>query len=83
MKREAVEEFVSSVVEGIIAGTDMELVDVDYVRERDWYLRVYLDKPGGVDLDDCQLVSEKIKCCPRRKGSNYGKLFIGGIFSWP
>ena len=40
MKREAVEEFVSSVVEGIIAGTDMELVDVDYVRERDWYLRV-------------------------------------------
>ena len=51
MKREAVEEFVSSVVEGIIAGTEMELVDVDYVRERDWYLRVYLDKPGGVDLD--------------------------------
>ena len=40
MKREAVEEFVSSVVEGIIAGTDMELVDVDYVRERDCYLRV-------------------------------------------
>ena len=38
----------------------MELVDVDYVRERDWYLRVYLDKPGGVDLDDCQLVSEKL-----------------------
>lgn len=60
MKREAVEEFVSSVVEGIIAGTEMELVDVDYVRERDWYLRVYLDKPGGVDLDDCQMVSEKL-----------------------
>ena len=80
MKREAVEEIVSSVVEGIIAGTDMELVDVDYVRERDWYLRVYIDKPGGVDLDDCQLVSEKLSA-PRRKGSNYGKLFIGGIFS--
>ena len=60
MKREAVEEFVSSVVEGIIAGTEMELVDVDYVRERDWYLCVYLDKPGGVDLDDCQMVSEKL-----------------------
>ena len=60
MKREAVEEFVSSVVEGIIAGTEMELVDVDYIRERDWYLRVYLDKPGGVDLDDCQMVSEKL-----------------------
>lgn len=60
MKREAVEEFVSSVVEGIISGTNLELVDVDYVRERDWYLRVYLDKPGGVDLDDCQMVSEKL-----------------------
>ena len=75
------EEFVSSVVEGIIAGTDMELVDVDYVRERDWYLRVYLDKPGGVDLDDCQLVSEKLSAVLDEKGSNYGKLFIGGIFS--
>ena len=60
MKREAVEEFVSSVVEGILEGTEMELVDVEYVRERDWYLRVYLDKPGGVDLDDCQIVSEKL-----------------------
>ena len=60
MKREAVEEFVSSVVEGIMACTEMEIVDVDYVRERDWYLRVYLDKPGGVDLDDCQMVSEKL-----------------------
>ena len=60
MKREAVEEFVSSVVESIIADTDMGLVDVEYVRERDWYLRVYLDKPGGVDLDDCQMVSERL-----------------------
>ena len=81
MKREAVEEFVSSVVEGIIAGTNMELVDVDYVRERDWYLRVYLDKPGGVDLDDCQLVSEKLSAVLDEKRSNYGKLFIGSIFS--
>ena len=60
MKRDAVEELVSSIVEDIIAGTDMELVDVEYVRERDWYLRVYLDKPGGIDLDDCQMVSVKL-----------------------
>lgn len=60
MKREAVEEFVTSVVEGIIAGTEMELVDVEYVRERDWYLRVYLDKEGGIDLDDCQMVSQQL-----------------------
>ena len=60
MKREAVEEFVSSIVEGIIEGTEMELVDCGICARRDWYLRVYLDKPGGVDLDDCQIVSEKL-----------------------
>ncbi len=60
MQREAVEDFIAQIVESIIKDTEMELVDVDFVRERDWYLRVYLDKPGGVDLDDCQLVSEKL-----------------------
>ncbi|MTI82241.1 MAG: ribosome maturation factor RimP [Firmicutes bacterium] len=40
---------------------NLELVDVDYVKEgAHWYLRVYIDKPNGVDLDDCQEVSEKL-----------------------
>lgn len=60
MKRSDVEKLISSVVEDIIADTDLELVDVEYVRERDWYLRVYLDKEGGIDLTDCQVVSEKL-----------------------
>ena len=38
----------------------LELVDVEYVRERNWYLRVFIDKEGGVDLEDCQSVSEKL-----------------------
>ena len=54
MKRDAVEEFVSEVVETIIESTELELVDVEYVHEREWYLRVFLDKEGGIDLDDCQ-----------------------------
>ena len=37
----------------------LELVDVEFVKERDWFLRVYIDKEGGVDLDDCQAFSEK------------------------
>ena len=60
MKRDAVEEFVSGVVETIIESTELELVDVEYVHEREWYLRVFLDKEGGIDLDDCQMVSEKL-----------------------
>ena len=60
MKKQDIEELVSAIVENIIDGTTMELVDVEYVRERDWYLRVYLDKETGIDLDDCQMVSEKL-----------------------
>ena len=34
---------------------------MDYVKERDWYLRVFIDKEGGVDLDDCQDLSRKLE----------------------
>ena len=60
MRREHIEELVVAEVEKIIAGTALELVDVEYVRERNWYLRVFIDKQGGVDLEDCQAVSEKL-----------------------
>lgn len=44
-----------------IAENNMELVDVDYVKEGGhWVLKVFIDKPGGIDLDDCQLVSKII-----------------------
>ncbi len=35
-----------------------ELVDVEYVKEAgQWYLRAYVDKEGGITLDDCELVN--------------------------
>lgn len=52
-----VEEAVEKLAEEILADTDYELVDVEYVKERDWFLRIYIDKDGGVGLDDCQEVS--------------------------
>ena len=55
-----VESQVESLMDEILSGTDFELVDVEYVKERDWYLRVFLDKVGGIDLDDCQAISEKL-----------------------
>lgn len=55
-----VEERVENLMQEIIDGTDFELVDVEYVKERDWYLRVFIDKVGGIDLDDCQMLSEKL-----------------------
>lgn len=52
-----VEEAVEKIAEEILANTDYELVDVEYVKERDWFLRVYIDKEGGIGLDDCREVS--------------------------
>ena len=60
MKREEVEKYIASVTEKILEGTDLSLVDVEYVRQKDWYLRVYIDKPGGIEIDDCQKVSEQL-----------------------
>ena len=60
MQAKEVEALISSMVEPLLEGTDLELVDVEYVREKDWYLRIFLDKPGGVEIDDCQMVSEKL-----------------------
>lgn len=52
-----VEIAVENLAEKILADTPYELVDVEYVKERDWFLRIYIDKEGGVGLDDCQEVS--------------------------
>ena len=58
MSRQNIEELVSGWVEGIVADQEIELVDVEYVKEqRGWVLRVFLDKPGGITIDDCQAVS--------------------------
>jgi ribosome maturation factor RimP len=61
MSREKIEKMVEDFVSEIIEDSNLEMVDVEFVRERDWYLRVYIDKPGGIEVDDCQLVSEKLE----------------------
>ena len=44
----------------IIEANNLELVDVEYVKEgSDWYLRVYIDKEGGITVDDCEAVSRR------------------------
>ena len=35
-------------------------MDVEYVKEAGtWYLRAYIDKPGGITVDDCEVVSRQ------------------------
>jgi len=61
MAAKEIEGLVEKLVTEIIQGTALELVDVEYVKERDWYLRVYLAKEGGIGVEDCQWVSERLE----------------------
>lgn len=45
----------------ILEALDLELVDVEYVKEgKDMFLRIFIDSPHGVDLDMCARASEQI-----------------------
>ena len=46
MTRTEIEDKVTQLVEPLLAGTTLELVDVEYDQEREWYLRIFIDKPG-------------------------------------
>lgn len=59
-KRESYEATTEKLIMPILEAKNIELFDVDYVKEgSDWYLRVYIDKEGGVTIDDCQSVSRE------------------------
>lgn len=61
MSKKKVEEIIFDMVKPVIDTLLYELVDVEFVREgAGWYLRIYIDKPGGINLDDCQIVSENV-----------------------
>ncbi|MES1039075.1 MULTISPECIES: ribosome maturation factor RimP [Peribacillus] len=54
---EVVEELALPILEEL----QLELVEVEYVKEgKSWFLRVYIDKETGVDIEDCGNVSEKL-----------------------
>ena len=53
-----VTELVAEFARPIVEAQGCELWDVEYVREgSDYFLRLYLDKEGGVDINDCEAVS--------------------------
>lgn len=63
MAAKDIEAAVESMAAELLTGQDViELVDVEYVKEHtDWYLRVYIDKEGGIDIEDCQELSERLE----------------------
>ncbi|MBV7503732.1 ribosome maturation factor RimP [Bacillus sp. sid0103] len=56
-----VTEVVEDLATPIFQELGLELVEIEYVKEgKSWFLRVYIDKDNGVDIEDCGLVSEKL-----------------------
>lgn len=53
---------VQSLVEPLIEQMGYELVDVEYCREgQRYFLRLFIDGPGGISLDDCERVSRAVE----------------------
>ena len=60
-KRENYEERTETLLLPIARDHQVEIYDVEYVKEgSDWYLRCYIDKEGGVDINDCEAVSRAL-----------------------
>ena len=60
-KREQYEQRTETLLLPIIEKNRFELVDVEYVKEGGtWYLRAYIDKPGGITVDDCEVVNRAL-----------------------
>ncbi|MCR4402295.1 MAG: ribosome maturation factor RimP [Firmicutes bacterium] len=61
MKPQDIENLVTDILRPMVDGRGIELVDVEYVREGgQWYLRVYIDRPEGVSMDDCEWVNNEL-----------------------
>lgn len=56
-----VTEIVEQLAVPIVEELGLEIVDIEYVKEgKDWFLRVFIDKEEGVDIEECGIVSERL-----------------------
>ena len=58
MAKVPVSQAVMDLIEPVLIAEGLELVDVEYKKEgKTWVLRIFIDKEGGVTVEDCQKVS--------------------------
>jgi len=61
MSKNSIESSVYKIVQDIIKSTAYEIIDVEYVKEGPFkYLKVYIDKPEGITVDDCSEISHSL-----------------------
>lgn len=54
-------DIVEDAVLPILKEYNFDLFDIEFVKEgKNWFLRIFIDKPGGIDLEDCVMVSEQM-----------------------
>ena len=60
-KKEEYEHKTEELIQPIVDNLNFELVDVEYVREGgNYFLRAFIDKEGGITIDDCEAVSRQL-----------------------
>lgn len=60
-RREEYESKTEQLIQPIVDRYGFELVDVEYVKEgQNWYLRAYIDKEGGIFVNDCEMVHREL-----------------------
>ncbi len=60
-KKEQYEARTEELIQPIVDRMNFELVDVEYVKEGSvWYLRAYIDKEGGITVNDCEAVAREM-----------------------
>ncbi|MDQ0175784.1 ribosome maturation factor RimP [Bacillus chungangensis] len=56
-----VTDVAEKLVTPILEEMQLELVDIEYVKEgKNWFLRLYIDKENGIDIEECGIVSERL-----------------------
>ena len=69
-KRNDYEKRTEELITPILDREGFELVDVEYVKEgSEYFLRAYIEKPGGITIDDCVLVSREMNDILDRENS--------------
>ena len=46
-------------IQDLLSNTEYELVDLEYVKEKNWYLRIFIDKNDGIDPEFCIKTNKK------------------------
>ncbi|NLY55554.1 MAG: ribosome maturation factor RimP [Firmicutes bacterium] len=61
MKRSEVERLVTQLAQPEVEALGFDLIGVEFTKEgKHFFLRLFIDKPGGITIDDCQLVAQRI-----------------------